>query len=105
VAGSKQRHRQWETRIARWRASGVSMAAYCRQHELSYAAFVWWRRRLGQAITPASPLTLIPVVAPTASGGAITIRLPSGIGIEVEAGFDAMALSAVVRVLQVPPAC
>jgi hypothetical protein len=105
MAGSKQRYRQWETRIARWRASGVSMAAYCRQHELSYAAFVWWRRRLGQAITPASPLTLIPVVAPTPNGSVITIRLPDGVGIEVERGFDAAVLNAVVRALQVAPAC
>lgn len=105
MAGSKQRCRQWETRIARWRASGVSMAAYCRQHELSYAAFVWWRRRLGQTITPASPLTLIPVVATTSRGGAITIRLPSGIGIEIEPGFDAVVLSALVRALQVAPPC
>ena len=105
MAGSKQRRRQWETRIARWRAGGASMAAYCRQHELSYAAFVWWRRRLEPAITPPSTLTLIPVVAPTSGGGAITIRLPSGIGIEVEPGFDAGVLSAVVRVLRVPPPC
>lgn len=105
MARSKQRCRQWERRIARWRASGESMAAYCRQHELSYAAFVWWRRRLGQAITPVSPLTLIPVVAPTSSGGAITIRLPDGVGIEVERGFDAGVLNAVVRALQVTPPC
>ena len=56
-------------------------------------------------MTPASPLTLIPVVAPTAVGGAITIRLPDGIGIEVEAGFDAGVLSAVVRALQVSSSC
>lgn len=105
MAAGKQRRQQWERRIARWHASGVSMAAYCRQHELSYAAFVWWRRRLGQAIAPALPLTLIPVVAPTSSGGAIVIRLPSGIGIEVEPGFDAGVLSAVVGVLQAPPPC
>ena len=104
MAGTNARRRQWEARIARWRASGVSMAAYCRQHGLSYAAFVWWRRRLEQAIT-SSPLTLIPVATPRSSGGAIVIRLPSGIGIEVEAGFEAGLLSAAVRALQVPPPC
>jgi hypothetical protein len=100
MAGRQQRRRQWEGHVARWRASGLSMAAYCRQHELSYAAIVWWRRRLEQAIAPALPLTLIPVVAPTPSGGAITIRLRDGIGIEVEPGFDAGVLSAVMRALQ-----
>ncbi len=100
MAGTQQRRRQWERRIAGWRASGRSMAAYCRQHGLSYWMFVRWRRRLEPTVTPASPLTLIPVVGPTPNGSAITIRLPDGIGIEVEPGFDAGMLSAVVRALQ-----
>jgi hypothetical protein len=81
------------------------MAAYCRQHGLSYAALVWWRRRLERSVTTARPLTLIPVVAPAPNGGAIVIRLASGIGIEVERGFDAGLLSAVVQALQVIPPC
>lgn len=89
----------------RWRASGVSMAAYCRQHGLSYGTFVRWRQRIERMITPASPLTLIPVVASLPSGRAITIRLPNGIGIEVEPGFDAGVLSAVMRALQVSSSC
>ncbi len=105
MAGRQQRRRQWERQIARWRASGVSMAAYCRRHGLSYWTFVRWHRRLEQAIASASPLTLIPVVAPTPNGSVITIRLPDGVGIEVERGFDAAVLNAVVRALQVAPPC
>lgn len=105
MAGNKQRRRQWEGRIAGWRASGLSMAAYCRRHGLSYWMFVRWRQRIEPTVTPSSPLTLIPVVAPTPRRGAITIRLPDGIGIEVEPGFDAGVLSAVVRALQVPSSC
>jgi hypothetical protein len=105
MAGRQQRRRQWERRIARWRASGVSMAAYCRQYGLSYWMFVRWRRRIERTVTPAAPLTLIPVVAPAPSGGAITIRLPDGIGIEVEPGFDAGVLSALMRALRVSSSC
>lgn len=105
MAANEQRHRQWERRIAHWRASGLSMAAYCRRQRLSYWSCVRWRRRLAKAIAPATPLTLIPVVAPLASGAAITIRLADGIGIEVERGFDAALLGAVVRALQGTPSC
>lgn len=105
MAERQQRRRLWERRIGRWRASGLSMAAYCRQHGLSYWMFVRWRQRIERTVTPASPLTLIPVVASTPSGGAITIRLPDGIGIEVEPGFDAGVLSAVMRALQVSSSC
>jgi len=105
MAGSKQRRRQWERRIVGWRASGVSMAAYCRQHGLSYWMFVRWRQRLEQTVAPTPPLTLIPVVAPTRNDGAITIRLADGIGIEVGPGFDAAVLNTVVRALQVSSSC
>jgi len=105
MAGRQQRRRQWTRRVARWRASGLSMAAYCRQHGLSYWMFVRWRRRIEPTAIPAAPLTLIPVVASPPTGGAITIRLPDGIGIEVERGFDAGVLSAVMRALQVSSSC
>lgn len=105
MAGRQQRRRWWQRRVARWRASGVSMAAYCRQHGLSYWMFVRWRQRIERTVTPASPLTLIPVVAPTPGGGAITIRLPDGIGIEVKPGFDAGVLSAVMHALRGSSSC
>jgi hypothetical protein len=104
MASREQRRRQWEKRIARWRASGLSMAAYCREHEVNYAQLVWWRRHL-QSDAASPPLTLIPVVAPGPSHGPLVIRLAGGIGIEVERGFDAGLLSAVVRALQVTAAC
>ena len=104
MSSGEQRRRQWEKRIARWLASGRSMAAYCREHEVNYAQLVWWCRRLQR--DAASPsLTLIPVVAAGPSHGPIVIRLAGGIGIEVERGFDAGLLSAVVRALQVTPPC
>lgn len=105
MAAGQRRRRQWERRIAGWRASGLSMAAYCRRHRFSYWMFVRWRQRLERTVTPAAPLTLIPVVAPTPSGGVITIRLPDGIGIEVEPGVDVGVLSAVVRALHVASSC
>jgi hypothetical protein len=58
MASKEQRRRQWEKRIARWRGSGLSMAAYCREHEVNYAQLVWWRRHL-QRDAAAQPLTLI----------------------------------------------
>lgn len=104
MASGEQRRRQWEKRIARWHTSGLSMAAYCRKHNLNYAQLVWWRRRLQRDVA-SPPLTLIPVVAPAPSRCPMVIRLSGGIGIEVERGFDAALLSAVVHALQVAPPC
>jgi hypothetical protein len=103
MAISVQRYKQWEKRIAHYRASGLSMAGYCRAHELSYAGFVWWRRRLEREVR--TPLTLIPLVAPAPRRCRIVVRLPDGLGIEVESEFDGALLKAVVDALQVTPSC
>jgi hypothetical protein len=82
----------------------LSVAEYCREHEINYAQLMWWRRWL-QRDARSPPLTLIPVVTPATSRSVIVVRLSGGVGIEVERGFDAGLLSAVVRALQAVPSC
>lgn len=41
---------QWRARMARWRASGLSKAAFCRQESLSVASFHYWHRILAQPV-------------------------------------------------------
>jgi len=31
--------------LSRWRTSGTSMAAYCREHQIPYHRMVYWRQR------------------------------------------------------------
>jgi hypothetical protein len=95
----RQARGDWERLIARWRASGKSMLAYAREREISYWQLVRWRRRI-EAEPVAEPLTLIPVAAQASGGAGVVVRLPGGVGIEVERGFDAGVLAAVVQALQ-----
>lgn len=37
----------WRQRLAACRASGVSTAAFCREHGLAYAQYMYWQLRLG----------------------------------------------------------
>ena len=39
------RGRFWQGHLQRWRQSGLSQAQYCRQQQLSAAAFRWWKRQ------------------------------------------------------------
>ena len=36
----------WQQHLQAWSQSGLTQADYCRQHELSRAAFGWWKRQL-----------------------------------------------------------
>jgi hypothetical protein len=46
------RGRFWARHLQRWNQSGLSQAQYCRQQQLSVAAFGWWKRRLATAPPP-----------------------------------------------------
>ena len=36
----------WQQHLRVWSQSGLTQADYCRQHQLSAAAFGWWKRQL-----------------------------------------------------------
>jgi len=98
-----QARARWAGLIKQWRNSGRTMRAWCSEREVSYRQLCRWRRRL-EAERAAAPLTLIPVVS-TPTRNALVVRLPGGVGIEVEGGFDSALLAAVVRALAESASC
>lgn len=36
----------WQEHLRAWSESSLTQVAYCRQHQLSRAAFGWWKRQL-----------------------------------------------------------
>ena len=49
----------WAEHIARWQASKLTRAEYCRQHNLEFHTFLYRLKRHRQTVAP--PVTLIPV--------------------------------------------
>lgn len=79
----------WQSHIAGWQHSGMSQAAYCRQHDLKLTSFGYWRTRLNR---PKHISKLIPV--DIASTTTIRLALPNGIRLEspVHALTDVLAV-------------
>ena len=60
---SVSKDRMWRERLARYRQSGVSVAAFCVSEGVSLAAFFGWQRRLREVVGPAcGPQVAAPVV-------------------------------------------
>jgi len=38
---------EWTKKLADWRSSGLSIAAWCRRNAEGYHRFLYWRKRLG----------------------------------------------------------
>lgn len=61
---------QWETVINEQRESGLSAPRFCEQHNIGYASFCQWRKRLAEqnpspaAFIALEPPTQLPVQSP-----------------------------------------
>jgi len=101
-----QKRQYWNTHITDWQTSRLSQTEYCRQHELRFHQFVYWRRRFApQAAMPIS-LVQVPAAAVVRASGyfsplaALRVALAPDVCIEVSPGFDPPTLLQVVTALR-----
>ena len=57
----------WRKRLAACRASGLPTAAFCREHGLAYAQYMYWQHRLGKESRGLVPVRVTTLVAPGSS--------------------------------------
>jgi len=105
-ARDEQKERKWQRRIEQWRASGLSVRAFCARHDLATASFYNWRRVLQRraAEEPAAfvPVQVVADAVPTQSG-ALEVVLTDGRAVRVAPGFDAATLRQLLDVLEGRP--
>jgi hypothetical protein len=80
---------QWRGILQKHRASGLTVAAFCRQARVPQASFFAWRRKLRDAVSFAE-VKISPERACEASG--IELRLPGQRCVVVRPGFDRQTL-------------
>ena len=102
-----RKEQQWRQRIQEWRASGLSVRAFCARRGLAEPSFYAWRKELQRrdAALPAFvPVRLVPDDdAPC--DGSVTVVLAGGRLVRVGPGFDVATLRQVVAVLEEGPSC
>ena len=94
---------KWQGLIAEQSGSGQSIAAFCRDRDLTTSQFFAWKKRLRQAAPEQFvevQVTRAPTRALKANAGAIEVRLAEGRRLLVEPSFDADHLRAVVAALE-----
>lgn len=116
--GERARNRaRWRTHLSAQADSGLSVAAYCRQHGLNPKCFSRWRRIFsegaaatdatgtpgGQAVQPLFAQVHVLGAAQASSG--VEVRLACGRAVRVAPGFDARTLCRVVAALEGSGAC
>lgn len=95
----------WQARVAAYRASGQTVAAWCRTQGIKPHQMYYWIKRLNASapLSASKPAQWLPLVVEDQEASntdkGLLVRLGPAV-IEVPAGFDPELLTAVVRVLK-----
>lgn len=103
---SEERERHWRVLIARQEASKLSVAAFCREEDVSPYSFYSWRRRLKRRDQedPASG-QFVAVAIPTVTAEPCQVVLANGRRVVVPSQFDASSLREIIAVLESISSC
>lgn len=99
-----EKRQYWEQHIRSWKESGLAQSEYCRRHNLRENQFTYWKRKFEFAAAPISlvELQLNSALQSRISAKPAPLRLivSEQYRIEVERGFDPVALQQLVFTLR-----
>jgi hypothetical protein len=101
-ARDKRKERQWRRWLGEWRASGLSVRAFCDRRGLAIPTFYAWRRTLERRVAEAPAFVAVQVVADAAPvpASALEVVLADGRAVRVAPGFDEATLRRLLAVLE-----
>jgi hypothetical protein len=96
---------EWESRVASWRASGLTSNEYCKGRGYSPKSLLWWSCQLGRkrVETPSrtGSVRLARVIRPTPSASTTTVLIEiDGARVAVSSGANAETLRVVFDALR-----
>jgi transposase len=99
------KERFWRRMLRRWQHSGLSVRAFCAQHDLSQPSFYAWRRNLAERDSAAVtfvPVEVLPEPLPTTDTMVPGLErlLTGGRVLRIGPAFDAPTLRRLLAVLE-----
>jgi len=98
-ANTRQNRNFWEHHLERWKQSGLSQLAYCREHHLKPHRFYYWRRRI---LKPQKKVSFLPVQLPMDTPRQpqlVRILMPNGCALELEGRAEPEQLERLVKMV------
>ncbi len=92
----------WQQHITDWQVSGLSQTDYCKQHQLVYGTFIYWRHRLKKLDASGDgdhAVSFLPVTINAMPAKPLVLRINDQHSVELDASFDPVLLNRVVQAL------
>jgi hypothetical protein len=112
----EQARTHWQEVLNRWQQSGLSIAQFCRDQEISESGLYTWRKKLSLTHSATEPHTkprsskssespFVQVDVPSATHSQLTLELASGHTIHIAGQVNTDALVKVIGALQEARLC
>lgn len=97
------RSKEWIDKLAQWRESGQSGMAWCREHNIAYAVFLYWRKKLKQNQPTTIPVKQFSELFVEIKDQPLDERLVleyQGVLIRLSTNFDPITLKRCLQILR-----
>ena len=94
------RYEKWSTTLADWETTGLSVAAYCREHSIPRWKFFDWKRRIEDHRKEDEPAGFVAVEFETEGNGCGLGVCVGGVQLMLHKGFDESELVRAVNTLR-----
>jgi len=96
----QERSAYWRSLVSKQIDSGLTAAAFCREHQINRDRLYYWRRRFqNQEASETHLEAFLELVPYKKESAGVHIRLGNGLTIEVERGFDPVTLRATIQTI------
>ena len=96
-----KRYEKWLGIISDWKSTGLSIAAYCREHEIPQWKFFDWKRRLAERESEDETAAGFVAVEFSSEGSGCGIGVRVGfVELQLSRGFDERELLRTIQVLR-----
>lgn len=107
IPNSTDKPTLWAARMVAWKISGLSQVQFCKQNNLTYAAFGYWRTRLkklnainNDANEEPGAVKFLPVKLSHNTNAHLTLNINHQHSINILPDFDAWLLTKIIQAVQ-----
>jgi len=99
---SQEKSSFWRDHIAGWESSQISQAKYCKQENISYVQFCYWRNKFSEKKHRPADTRLLPVQLSAQNLlPPLRIRLPNQVVLELPANTPSSQLASLFKLMGV----
>lgn len=104
VVSEEQRRQEWLGRVMEWEKSGKTMKAWCRENDIVYSTFFYWKTRLLSKSNLPEQASFIEITEDLSNESGIVIEYQNVV-VKVSKNFDILTLSRCIQLLREMQRC